>query len=224
MYDIKRLRGQVQLRLRLVKFNNQLCQFFNKMGRNHSKLTKLKPDVIEELSRTTGFSEREIAVFYKGFLKDCPRGQLSMQQLKRIYGNFFPYGDASKFSEHVFRAMDTNCDGIIDFREFISAFSITSKGKIEQKLQWIFDIYDVDGNGLVSWDEMLQIVSALYTMIGSGVQLPDDEATPEKRTEKIFQQMEKTRSSQLTLSEFINSAKNDPSVVRVLQCNSVANG
>ncbi|KZZ99180.1 calcium sensor NCS-1 [Moelleriella libera RCEF 2490] len=207
------------------------------MGKSQSKLSQ---EQLSELQKSTHFDKKELQQWYKGafsvlddtstqdkadlvlthglqgFLKDCPSGMLSKEEFQKIYRQFFPFGDPSSFADYVFNVFDSDKSGSIDFKEFICALSVTSRGKMEDKLDWAFQLYDIDGDGKISYDEMLQIVEAIYKMVGSMVKLPEDEDTPEKRVRKIFRMMDKDENGSLDIAEFKEGSKRDETIVSAL--------
>jgi len=159
---------------------------------------------------------------------------LTKEEFQKIYKHFFPFGDPSSFADYVFNVFDADKSGSIDFKEFICALSVTSRGKMEDKLDWAFQLYDIDGDGKISYDEMLAIVEAIYkmvrrieeeelwtkantaTQVGSMVKLPEDEDTPEKRVRKIFRMMDKDENGSLDMAEFKEGSKRDETIVSAL--------
>ncbi|CBY24095.1 unnamed protein product [Oikopleura dioica] len=177
------------------------------MGGKKSKLSKKK---IEDLSIKTKFTAAEIKSWYSGFLKDCPSGQLSKDRVNPIYRQFFPSGDSGTFSNLVFNLFDANGDGTIEFEEFLTALSVTSRGNPEDKLEWAFKLYDLDGDGTISKPEMLKIVKAISTMTGQS----DDQFKPAERVEKIFATMDEDGNGELTKAEFLEGARRDRSIMQ----------
>jgi Ca2+-binding EF-hand superfamily protein len=94
---------------------------------------------------------------------------LTKEEFQKIYKQFFPFGDPSSFADYVFNVFDADKSGTIDFKEFICALSVTSRGKMEDKLDWAFQLYDIDGDGKISYEEMLAIVEAIYKMVSPGL-------------------------------------------------------
>ena len=147
--------------------------------------SKLSQEQLNQLQKDTHFDKKELQQWYKGqglhfppvgfsltavltptgFLKDCPSGMLTKEEFQKIYRQFFPFGDPTSFADYVFNVFDSDKSGSIDFKEFICALSVTSRGKMEDKLDWAFQLYDIDGDGQISYNEMLQIVEAIYKMV-----------------------------------------------------------
>ncbi|UPX09883.1 Calcium-binding protein NCS-1 [Ascochyta rabiei] len=178
--------------------------------------SKLSQQELADLQKATHFDKKELQQWYKGFLKDCPSGMLTKEEFQKIYKQFFPFGDPSSFADYVFNVFDADKSGTIDFKEFICALSVTSRGKMEDKLDWAFQLYDIDGDGKISYEEMLAIVEAIYKMVGSMVKLPEDEDTPEKRVRKIFRMMDKDENGSLDMAEFKEGSKRDETIVSAL--------
>ena len=131
------------------------------MGQRSSKLA---PRTMEELKAQTNFTAEELQDWYKEFRSSWPKGVLTIEEFKKAYSSYFPLGDASEFAKHVFRVFDQNDDGRLDFREFICGFSVGLRGSVEEKLKFSFRIYDVDGNGFISPEEMVEIFTVRNTV------------------------------------------------------------
>jgi len=183
------------------------------MGNKGSKLPERE---LKHLKETTYFDRRELRKWFRDFMKDCPSGMLHQDEFERIYQQFFPFGDPSQFAGFVFKVFDEDGNGYISFTEFITALSITSRGTLDEKLEWAFKLYDVDKSGFITRDHMLLIVKSIYSMVGKMVDLPDDENTPEKRVNKIFTKMDINQDYELSLEEFKEGSKYDAWILQAL--------
>lgn len=181
------------------------------MGKVQSKIPLSE---LKDLLVRTHFTEHELKEWYSGFKRDCPDGRLTLEQFTKIYSEFYGTHEAKKFAEHLFRTFDVNHDGRIDFREFICSLSITTRGSFEEKLRWAFEVYDIDGNGVISLNEVLSIVRSINKMMGY---INDKNASTE-RIQDIFKNFDKNHDQMLSLDEFVEGAKRDQTFVKMLQC------
>lgn len=61
------------------------------------------------------------------------------------------------FVDRVYSLVDEDMSDAIEWGEFLTAMSALEKGNIKTKLQFLFKIYDLDGDGLISRSDLSQM-------------------------------------------------------------------
>ncbi|GAB0200038.1 guanylyl cyclase-activating protein 2 [Grus japonensis] len=168
----------------------------------------------------------ELQEWYKKFVVECPSGTLFMHEFKRFFG-VQDNREAAEYIENMFRAFDKNGDNTIDFLEYVAALNLVLRGKLEHKLRWTFKVYDKDGNGCIDKPELLEIVESIYKLkkvCRSEVEERTPLLTPEEVVDRIFQLVDENGDGQLSLDEFIDGARKDKWVMKMLQMDNEGEG
>lgn len=190
----------------------------------------LSEEQIEMLKDQTNFTEDEILDWHKRFLDDCPHGYMTKKQFIIMHKALFPKCDAERFARHVFRAFDLDQSNTIDFREFLVGASMTSStSSPEKKLEWTFNVFDIDKNGLLTRCECLEVIECIVRFIYSS-QLEQSHVNLEqlinrsKRSMmKIFDTLTGIQCDQLTKSQFVQGCLKDEFIAQLLAPESVSN-
>ncbi|KAL5006261.1 hypothetical protein ScPMuIL_015067 [Solemya velum] len=183
-----------------------------------NKTTRLHPKTVQELISHihVDFDPAEIHDWYDEFKKSCNKGKdhLDKAAFIRIYNSLF-LGDGTEFACNVFRTFDSNNDGLVDFHEFIVGLCVSGSSDVETKMEWAFRMYDQNGDGYITRDELQSVITAVYKM-----HLPmdmDDVSSPKTLTKELFESLDSNKDDAISFSEFKEGVKRHPILVNLLQ-------
>lgn len=118
-------------------------------------------------------------------------GKLSKEEIHDGYEEHFGKLLNEDEVDKLFLDVDTDKSGFIDYSEFIVATMSSKKNLSEEKLTAAFKLFDSDGNGTISKDELTQVLST------SG-QITQD------TIEEILKQADENDDGEINFDEFCN--------------------
>lgn len=110
----------------------------------------------------------------------------------------------------------------VNFTDYAKALSTLCRGSTYDKLLWTFrvssnhplppncrqtscflQLYDVDGNGRITLDEVQEIARSIYALLGYYVAPPYDLSTSDDRARRLFARLDPHNKSFVTKDDFL---------------------
>ena len=116
--------------------------------RNNQEAVKVKcyktltDDDVKLLVQNTDFKEEEIREWFREFLQDCPDGILTKDTVSGMLSSILPQDNVKVVTDLIFTTFDKDNNDFIDFNEFLIATHCTATSSPEDKLRWVFQLYD----------------------------------------------------------------------------------
>ena len=115
-------------------------------------------------------------------------GEISKDELIQCLETIYPSQEAKIRAENIFKEIDFNNDGSINFSEFLTVNIQKEKLLNEETLQKTFNLLDLDGNGFITLDELKESMPI--------------EITSKLEWRELIEEVDKDGDNQMSFEEF----------------------
>eukprot|EP00002_Diphylleia_rotans_P003203 TRINITY_DN12178_c0_g1_i1.p1 TRINITY_DN12178_c0_g1~~TRINITY_DN12178_c0_g1_i1.p1 ORF type:complete len:175 (+),score=58.75 TRINITY_DN12178_c0_g1_i1:114-638(+) len=163
-----------------------------------SKVSLMSDEEIRHVQEKTHFDFVEAKEMYKRFQQQVPNGLIKKGEFTKLMDSINIKD--KMVIEMLFRAFDENKDGSINFREFLVSMSIMTRGTFDQKLDFSFGMFDLDGNGFISKEELGRIAETFFKMIRGKIALRDGSEFPTSKAfvDKFFDEFDANHDGKIS--------------------------
>lgn len=157
---------------------------------------------LDEFAKQYGIKPESVKSAYKRFQESDTDGSDLIE-----YGEFCHIlgVDAAPAVEKLFQLFDGDKSGHVDVKEFMIGLSNFTGASKEEKLKFAFSVYDEDGNGAITKDELMKILKSNH--MASNV----DEVR--RKADVIMKQADQDGNGVITFDEFVLVSKRFPSIL-----------
>jgi len=135
-----------------------------------------------------------------------PNIKMSKKERKEVQNS---QANVSSYSHYVFSTLDHEDSGIITFEDFVIGLSILVRGTTEEKVRWMFSLYDQDRDGFISREEMEDVVGSVFDLMGRTSDPILEEEVINARVDYIFERMDLNGDGVVSQDEFLETCLAD---------------
>ena len=171
---------------------------------------------LAEVRKLTSLQEYSVEDVFEVFAEQADEeGALSKQSFFECFAHIAEESgneiDVDRFRivvDRLFATFDTDGNGSVDFSELASGLSVLCGGSRDEKVEAAFALYDFNGDGFISLDEMTRYLTSVFKVLyetqpGTREQMGvEPEELAAVTAEQAFEEADANGDGQLSFDEF----------------------
>ncbi|XGW11048.1 hypothetical protein V3C99_012501 [Haemonchus contortus] len=172
-----------------------------------------RPTSLQQVIDETHFSKNEIRSIYRAFKETSPNAVINKSILKEKFAELFPHGDIEHYTDLLFATFDNDGNGTINFQEFVRALSILCRGTMDEKLDWLYKLYDPKDKGEITWHRLFYVITSMDDLMGRRARPLSTREQRAQHAHNVFKKFDIGKRGRISKEDFITVCKTDRQII-----------